>query len=167
MSILTKAAVISSSDTELFALLGKELETRITTKRGSPEFVAEIRKLPVGLRAMAATYELDVSLAMDDLGWHFGNWHNPALTDETSCGLKELGMTDLAEVFDAASELAGKYWDELGAENWSQWYHGSALEQAMEPFNQRAWAIQKDQNGILDSWVYYARKHPERVSTEK
>jgi len=63
----------------LFSLLGRELKDRITTKRGSPEFVAEIKELPVGLRSMATTYELDVSLALDDLGWHFGNWHSVEL----------------------------------------------------------------------------------------
>ena len=68
MCALTKEAISSSSDKELFALLGQELEARISSKRGSPEFLAEIRKLPVGLRAMAATYELDVSLSLDDLG---------------------------------------------------------------------------------------------------
>jgi hypothetical protein len=32
---------------------------------------------------MAATYELDVSLTLDDLGWHFGNWPDPALSEKT------------------------------------------------------------------------------------
>jgi hypothetical protein len=76
----------SSSDDELFALLGKELESRISAKSGSAEFMSEIQGLPAGLRAMAATYELDVSLALDDLGWHFGNWHSEDLAEETARG---------------------------------------------------------------------------------
>jgi len=34
--------------------------------------LARMRALPPGLRAMIAIYELDVSMALDDLGWHFG-----------------------------------------------------------------------------------------------
>src|SRR5215831_11152567 len=96
---LTIEAIDSSSDDELFALLGKELEKRISAKRGTPEFVSEIQRLPSGLRAMAATYELDVSLALDDLGWHFGNWHNEELAKETAQGLELLGAKDLADLF--------------------------------------------------------------------
>jgi hypothetical protein len=55
------------------------------------EFLVELRRLPPGLRAMAATYELDVSLTMDDLGWHFGNWHSTELAQGTAHGqLKQL-----------------------------------------------------------------------------
>src|SRR6267142_4362003 len=99
MNSISVEAIDSSSDDELFSLLGKELEKRVSAERGSPEFVAEIRNLPVGLRAMAATYELDFSLALDDLGWHFGNWHNVDLAEETSQGLEELGASELASVF--------------------------------------------------------------------
>ncbi len=109
MSSLTLEAIKSSSDDELFSLLGKELESRISTQRDSPDFVAQIRHLPAGLRAMAATYELDVSLALDDLGWHFGNWHNADLAEETARGLEELGASELARVFREAFQLAKTY----------------------------------------------------------
>jgi hypothetical protein len=164
MNSLTLAAINSSSNDELFALLGKELEARLGRRGSAGEFAAKIRNLPIGLRAMAATYELDVSLAMDDLGWHFGNWHDAALAEETCRGLEELGATELAEVFKEAFRLAIRYWSDLGARNWSQWYHGSPLEKAMEPLNQRAWSILEDRKkGIFSYWVEYARKHPERV----
>jgi hypothetical protein len=48
-----------------------------------------MRALPPGLRAMTAIYQLDVSMALDDLGWHFGNWPDRALREETLQGLKE------------------------------------------------------------------------------
>ena len=41
------------------------------------EFVAHLSDLSPGLRAMAATQKLDVSMVCDDLGWHFANWHTP------------------------------------------------------------------------------------------
>jgi hypothetical protein len=167
MSRLSLEAIDSSSDQELFSLLGHELEDRLTTKRGSPEFVAEIRDLPVGLRAMAATYELDVSLALDDLGWHFGNWHNFKLAEETAQGLKELGALELAEVFQTAFSLAQDYWTELGSENWGDWYNSSPLAAKLNPLNDRAWAILEGKElGIFKYWVDYARRHPEGVGVD-
>jgi hypothetical protein len=164
MSTLTLKSISSSSDDELFTLLGKELERRTSAKRGSPEFLAEIRSLPVGLRAMAATYELDVSLTMDDLGWHFGNWHDKALAEETACGLEVLGAPELASLFREAFRLALQYWSELGSEDWSQWYQGSPLETAVEPLNEQAWKfLDKHKDGIFHYWVDYARKHPDGV----
>jgi hypothetical protein len=167
MSAITAKSIASGSDDEVFSMLGRELEEQIASARGSPEFIAEIKELPAGLRAMAATYELDVSLALDDLGWHFGNWHSIELTEETTAGLEELGAQELAAVFRSAFDLAQDYWMELGGENWMDWYHGSALEKALEPLNQKAWAILKQsEHGIFKYWVDYARKHPERVGAE-
>jgi hypothetical protein len=164
MSAITVELIASASDDEVFSLLGRELEYRIASSRGSPEFVAEIRELPAGLRAMAATYELDVSLALDDLGWHFGNWHSVDFAEETAAGLEELGAKELAGLFRAAFDFAQDHWMELGAEHWMQWYPGSALEKAVEPLNRRAWAILRQRkNGIFSYWVEYARKYPERV----
>jgi len=166
MGGITVQAIAASSDDDLFSLLGRELEDRITTERGSPQFVAEIRELPAGLRAMAATYELDVSLALDDLGWHFGNWHSVELAEETATGLDELGASELAEVFRGAFQLAQDFWIELGSEDWMDWYHGSPLEQAVDPLN-KAWLILAGKkNGIFKYWVDYARSHPENVGVE-
>src|SRR5258708_11865211 len=131
MSLIREEAIDKRSDEDLFSLLGHELEARITTKRGTPEFVAEIKELPFGLRAMAATFDLDVSLALDDLGWHFGNWHHVELAHETISGLHELGADRMAEIFGGALEHAQCYWTELGSENWLEWYPGSLLETAV------------------------------------
>lgn len=167
MSIALEA-IDSSSDDELFALLGRELQSCVSAERGAPEFMSEIRGLPVGLRAMAATYELDVSLALDDLGWHFGNWHNEELAKETAQGLEVLGAKELAGVFRQAFEIAKKYWTELGAENWMEWYHGSPFEKAVGPLTEQAWSILKHKkNGIFKYWVDYARRHPQQVGAEE
>jgi len=113
---------------------------------------------------MAATYELDVSLALNDLGWHFGNWHDVALAEETAAGLEELGATELAGLSRQTFGLAQQYWSELGAANWSEWYHGSPLEKALEPLNEQAWSLlQEKWNGIFSYWVAYTRLQPERM----
>lgn len=167
MSNITIEVIDSSSDDELFKLLGEELQQRVTAKQGTDEFLSQIRSLPVGLRAMAATYELDVSLALDDLGWHFGNWHNEALAEETARGLDELGAHELANLFRQAFALAKNYWHELGCENWMNWYHGSPLETAVDPLSRQAWSLlEGNDRGILKYWVDYARHYPERVGAE-
>ena len=164
---ITLEAIDSSSDDELFALLRKELESRVSAARGSPEFITQIRDLPLGLRAMAATYELDVSLALDDLGWHFGNWHSLELSEETARGLEVLGAKELADLFRQAFEIARSYWTKLGEENWMKWYHGSSFEKAVEPLTQKAWSILKDKkDGIFKYWVDYARRYPEQFGAE-
>ena len=113
---------------------------------------------------MAATYELDVSLTMDDLGWHFGNWHDEELAEETARGLEVLGAPELARLFREALRLALQYWSELGSEGWSEWYHGSPLETAVDALNDQAWKfLDKHKNGIFHYWVDYARKHPDGV----
>jgi hypothetical protein len=155
----------TASDDALFELLGAELGRRLPNGRSaSDSFVHELRALPVGLRAMAATYELDVSLTLDDLGYHFGNWHHQGLAEETLAGLRELGADRLAEIFSAAFQLANPHWDELGTPGWSDWYNASDLEQELELLNREAWSIQKAPGrGIFAHWTRYARAHPENL----
>jgi hypothetical protein len=152
------------SNDEIFDLLSQELQRRLPMSKSSPEFLAALKMLPRGLRAMAATYELDVSLTMDDFGWHFGNWHNLPLAEETLAGLVELEANELAKLFDQAMQNAKRFWSELGTDNWSTWYPGSDLEVTMELLNEAAYSmLEKQWNGILGYWVSYARKYPERL----
>jgi hypothetical protein len=160
----TPVDLAASSDEAVFQCLREELEHRMPMSHESPEFLVELRKLPRGLRAMAATYELDVSLTMDDLGWHFGNWHSAELAEETSCGLEELEATELATLFRQAFGHAKVFWTQLGSNNWTDWYHGSEFERVIEPLTEEAWAILKPRwNGIFSYWVAYARRHPDRI----
>jgi hypothetical protein len=153
------------SDDQLFKLLGVELERRLPNgRRADDRFVSQLRALPRGLRAMAATYELDVSLALDDLGWHFGNWHHLALGKETLDGLRELGADAMAEVFGRAFEIAQEYWEQLGSEDWSDWYNGSPLERRLRPLNNKASRIwHRSDRGLFALWIAYARQFPDRL----
>jgi hypothetical protein len=163
MNTLSVRSIASGTDDDLFKLLCAELAERLPD-RDSPEFISDLRKLPRGLRAMAATYELDVSLALDDLGWHFGNWHDEELALETLDGLRELGATEFAELFASALVHAKGFWVELGSAGWMDWYHGSELEAAVMPLNDRAWNLWKERPmGLFSYWVEYARRAPENV----
>ena len=125
-------------------------------------FVAAIQQLPSGLRAMASIYQLDVSLALDDLGWHFANWHHHGFALETSRGLRELGADSLATLFDAAYAQATQYWSQLAAPGFVKWYRDSDLERGLEPLNEQMWAFCRQQGdlGLLALWLAYARRHP-------
>lgn len=89
----------------------KGLEELLTARAAgdpySPDgsFAANIVQLPPGLRAMAATHWLDISLTLDSITWHFGNFGEPKLVAETEAGLRELGWHDLAACFVEAKEL--------------------------------------------------------------
>jgi hypothetical protein len=54
------------------------------------QFYAALLAAPRGLRAMAGTYDLDVSMSLDDLAWHFGNHNDERFLEETATGLREL-----------------------------------------------------------------------------
>ncbi len=83
-----KAHELSTEDDELvsrvFALLKGRLHANPYGWDGA--FAQEICSLPAGLRAMAATHHLDVSLMMDDIGWHFLNFGHPTQVEETERG---------------------------------------------------------------------------------
>src|ERR1700735_2147681 len=95
----------------LFAQLGFLLPPSEPFHMG--RFLKKIRTIPIGLRAMAATFELDVSMALDDLGWHFGNWCYRPYCDQTLWGLRELEAVEYADMFAKAYELAQSCWDEI------------------------------------------------------
>lgn len=130
-------------------------------------FLQKIRTVPIGLRAIAATFELDVSMALDDLGWHFGNWPHRGYCDETLRGLRELEAGEYADMFATAYELAKPYWADLihpPRGDLGQWYNKSEFRKATEPLSFRWWDLQKIDRGIFGCWARYARKYPHKVT---
>jgi hypothetical protein len=111
---LTEQFIRACADDEvMFSALSAELRRRVASEFAwddvDEEFeshVARIRACPVGLRAMAAVHPLDVSMTLDDLGWHFANWHYRPHCDETLRRLRELEITEAADIFAKAYALA-------------------------------------------------------------
>jgi hypothetical protein len=116
---------------------------------------------------MGATHPLDVSMALDDLGLHFGNWPSQAIAKETLEGLKELGAEESAEIFEAALSHAVRHWSFICSSDFFDKYHDSALEQTMQPLNRRLWALLgydgSAGKNLLAYWAPYARAHPDLV----
>jgi hypothetical protein len=157
------------SDKALSRLLGGELKRLLTSydSENVEPLVKSLQDLPVGLRAMAATYELDVSMALDDLGWHFANWHHQGLALETLAGLRELGALAEAIIFEQALEIAVKRWDFFASADFVDAYDGSDIEKALNPLNGKLWRLLGYQGeggrSLVDLWAPYARRSPERV----
>jgi hypothetical protein len=116
---------------------------------------------------MGATHPLDVSMALEDLGWHLGTWPSQALANETLAGLTELGATEAAELFRAALSHAAQHWEFVSASDFFDRYSGSALEQALMPLNRDLWALLGYDGGtgknLLAYWAPYARANPKLV----
>lgn len=154
--------------------LMKELQRLLTVSAvGNPYgsdsgFAGNIAGLPPGLRAMAATHWLDISLTLDSITWHFGNFGEPGLVSETEAGLRELGLQELAECFVAAKDLmmpllAGR--TEADGDPYDILERAGLRERADE-IDQRAWKLDDlgpAESVIYAAWVRHARNHPERV----
>jgi hypothetical protein len=158
----------ASSDDALFKLLSTQLDLRLgPVSRDMEAFLGELVRLPRGLRAMGATHPLDVSMALEDLGWHFGRWPSQAIAKETLAGLTELGATAAADLFRAALSHAGQYWDFIRTDDFSDRYSGSPLEQALQPLNRDLWTVLGYDGGagknLLVYWAPYARANPHLV----
>lgn len=163
----------ASSDEALFKLLSSELNHRLpkSVHDNCDVLVHSIRELPRGMRAMAAIYRLDVSMAMDDLGWHFFNFYHRGLCDETKLGLRELEALEVAEAFEQALEKIEPNWEKIGqlkkesSNAFGDWYDSSDLRDALKPLNKRLWKIcaASPQYGLMQFWLNYAQKYPERV----
>jgi hypothetical protein len=178
MALTENRILECKNDEELFELLSLELTSHFPNGEGETEedldaFVAKLRTLPVGLRAMASIYQLDVSLALDDLGWHFANWHHKAYCEETLRGLRELEAHEVADIFDAAYTHAQQYWTkirdllEVDFDDFVQWYDDSQFEKLTLPLTRRLWEMCEGENGrpngLLALWAPYARRYPHKV----
>ena len=132
------------------------------------KFAVSIADLPPGLRAMAATHWLDISLTLDSITWHFGNFGEAQLVAETEAGLRELGLDDLAQCFVEAKELMlpllARYTETDGDPY--EMLERAGLGTRRDELDQRASDLddlKPDESVIYEAWIRYTRRHPERV----
>lgn len=156
------------------AALKYRLEELLTARTsGDPystdgSFAANIAQFPPGLRAMAATHWLDISLILDSITWHFGNFGEPMLVAQTEAGLRELGLHELASCFvdarDLMLPLLAKR-TEADGDPYEMLERAGLKSQAHE-IDRRASALVDlgpDRCVIYEAWIRYTRQHPERV----
>ncbi len=151
---------------EIFSVLSKSVSPVADPYSEDGSYAVAIAGLPKGLRAMAATQHLDISLTTDDIGWHFLNFGEPSLVRETEAGLRELGLGDIADYFVEAHSIvdplkpeikeAGDYYDRL---------ESRGLMARINELTDKASERQPIVGGssIYGAWISYARRHPEDV----
>jgi hypothetical protein len=154
--------------------LKKELEQLLTSHAtGDPysndgSFAANISRLPPGLRAMAATHWLDISLTLDSITWHFGNFGEPGLVAQTEAGLRELGLHELADCFVEAKNLMTPLLAQRREADGDPYeiLERAGLKERADEIDQQADALDDLEPGesvIYNAWIRYARQHPDRV----
>jgi hypothetical protein len=151
---------------ELQALLRARASGDPYSQDGS--FAASIAQLSVGLKAMAATHWLDISLTLDSITWHFGNFGETHLVAETEAGLRELGLLELASCFAEAKELMLPLLaSHSGTDNDpNEILERAGLDARGDELDRCAWALDNLGPGksvIYEAWIRYTRQHPERV----
>ena len=161
-----QAHELSKEDNEAVSRVFKLLNSRLHANPYAWDgaFAQEIRSLPAGLRAMAATHHLDISLSMDDIGWHFLNFGHPSHVEETELGLRELGLVEVAAMFHEAYQLVQPHLIEIrrpGGDYYAAMERSGAMKRIDELTDQACVAI--GEQGVYRHWAAYARQHPEKV----
>ena len=120
---------------------------------------------------MAATFELDVSMALDDLACHFMNHHDLDFYEETRQALRELEAAEAADLFEKAFAIVKPHWKEFEKfqesedfGDFNDWLKTTGIEEQIDPLDKRMWNLldRWPKEGLMHYWVTYARKHPER-----
>lgn len=170
MEIDERWPVLGKDDDVLLEELQRMLTERV---KGDPysddgSFAGNLTSLSPGLRAMAATHWLDISLTLDSITWHFGNFGEPGLAAQTEAGLLELGLDDLAAVFREARDLMTPLLAQWTPDDGTPYeiLERKGLKERGDQIDERAWALKDagpEKSAIYDAWVRYAREYPERV----
>ena len=175
MALTVELIHAAEDDDLLLELLAEEID-RLVPKAYQDDrdrYHRRIEVLPRGLRAMAGIQFFNVSMAMDDLSWHFGNQNDERDLQETLDGLRELELAEIAEQFAWAWEFMKPYLSELkggicgkefeGGKTFAEWLDEIGARQFMEPMNAVIWRYcdEHSKHRLLSSWLAYARKYPE------
>lgn len=154
---------------EIFSLLSRSVNPLANPYSDDGSYAASISRLPVGLRAMAATHHLDISLTLDDVGWHFLNFGEVGFVRETEAGLRELGLSEMADWFAEAYAVVNPLRSEIDAsgdyyECLTQHGHMDRIDELTRKARPK---LSKGSEGpIYSAWIAYTRAHPENVFGE-
>ena len=136
-------------------------------------YAMQIRGLPPGLRAMAATHDLVVGLSKGDFVWYFRHCGEPNHVQETERGLRELGLVELAELFREALAIIRPYLPEIRRHGDSiecllsegYWDRVKILTREAARLN-AACGEQASGSAVYAAWIPYARAHPTGLFAE-
>ena len=155
---------------DIFELLKRNISARAYDDENDA-YARQIRTLPVGLHAMAATHHLDVSMSLDDMGWRFLNFGEPHFVEETERGSRELGVDAIAAWFAEAHVLFCpvrpllsedvEYFDAL---------RQSGHEDRLNRLSRNYWEMEDAsadeafyKRAIYNAWIRHIRVYPEKA----
>lgn len=120
---------------------------------------------------MAATYWLDISLTLDSITWHFGNFGESLLVAETEAGLWELGLHELALCFIEAKRLMVPLLEKCTSADGDPYeiLQRAGLRTYGDEIDRRASELGNlgsNESAIFKAWIHHTRQHPERVFGE-
>jgi hypothetical protein len=171
MSLTTESIRATEDDEALVDLLIAELQRLLPdeVQEDRDRYHQTLAALPRGIRAMAGMHEFDVSMALDSLAWHFGNQNDERDLRETLNGLRELELPEIAEMFEQMWEFMKPHMNELqvgdfGGKDFADWLDDIGAEDFADKKDDYIWDFCKKAGdlGLMQSWVLYARKYPER-----
>jgi len=171
MALTIESIQAADDNKALFELLSGELERLLPREIQEDRdlYHRTLETLPRGLRAMAGMHFFDVSMTLDDLAWHFGNQNDERDLQETLDGLRELELSEIADLFEQAWKIMEPHFaalrgDEVNSDNFYDWLEEIGAQEKINPMNDIIWDYceKAGKSGLLESWPVYARKYPER-----
>ncbi|HKN21490.1 MAG TPA: hypothetical protein VJX73_08740 [Terracidiphilus sp.] len=171
MALTVEQIRATEDDEALVDLLSAEARRLLPDElfNDTDRYYDSLDSVPQGLRAMAGIYPFSVSMDMDDLAWHFSSHNDQRHIREALNGLRELELPQIADLFEKAWRIMAPHLAELRPghycdTNFTKWARENGIQQQIDPMNDAIWKFCK-QSGplrLLNSWVLYARKYPER-----
>jgi hypothetical protein len=171
MALTVEQICAANDDEQLVDLLASELMRLlpVEVRNDNDLFFASLETLPVGLRAMEGITFFEKSMCLDSLAWHFGNQNDERDLRETLSGLRELELTEIAEMFEQMWEfmkphMAALQSGDFGGKDFSDWLEEIGAEKFADKKDDFIWAFcaKSPKLGLIQSWPIYARKYPER-----
>ena len=133
-------------------------------------YAMQIRELPRGLRAIAATHDLVICLSQGDFCSYFRHCGEPNHVQETESGLRELELAEFAELFREAYEIVLPHLREIRTrgDDVGSLPSKECLDRIEELTREAvkmnaAGGEQRSGSAIYAAWIRYARKHHQRV----
>jgi hypothetical protein len=170
MALTVEWICAAEDDAALFELLSGEIQRLLPVEVSEDRDIYHqtLTALPRGLRAMAGMHFFDVSMALDDLAWHFGNQNDERDLTETLNGLRELELPEFADFFEKMWNFFKPHMRQLqtgerDGKEFHVWLRDIGAQELADPMNKKIWEYCKRHDlGLLTSWPVYARKYPER-----
>jgi len=158
-------------DAALFKLLADEASALLPPELqdGRKAYFGLLPSLAPGIRAFNGIWDLDVSMSMDDIAWHFTNHFEEEHIQETLWSLAEVGAEEVHAIFSEALSIVRPHLGDLRSRSISaakrhEWLDTSGIQAACKPLNKRLWEICEEAGNfrLLSFAIGHARKHPDR-----